>query len=192
MLWVTGVLFKEPLKVYLFSIGTINPPAPSIKVKSILFLLWLLFILIIQSIIFEKDISIENSQDSVPTEPKKKLAIKKSVENHEPTDPGLTRELLEKAIQAFEKETAVTLLSMKLSKNGRNETVADLKAQLGGSGETVLQKSYRWIIKEKKQGKKTTDLNNYMMVDLGPQLVSCVTEVMKNKKTLVEAPGRQG
>ena len=143
-------------------------------------------------VIFEKDISIENSQDSAPTEPKKKLAIKKSVENHEPTDPGLTRELLEKAIQAFEKETAVTLLSMKLSKNGRNETVADLKAQLGGSGETVLQKSYRWIIKEKKQGKKTTDLNNYMMVDLGPQLVSCVTEVMKNKKTLVEAPGRQG
>merc|ERR1712226_286977 len=30
------------------------------------------------------------------------------------------------------------------------------------------------------------------MVDLGPKLVSSITEMMKNKKTLVEAPGRQG
>ena len=144
-------------------------------------------------VIFEKDVSVENNQTVGPTEPKTTLENKNSVQNNEPSDPGLTRELLEKAIMTFEKGTPVTLLSMKFSKTtGRNDTVADLKAQLGSSGENVFQKSYRWIIKEKKQGKKTKDLNNYMMVDLGPKLVSCITEMMKNKKTLVEAPGRHG
>ena len=72
---------------------------------------------------------------------------------------------------------------MKLSKNSRNETTAEIKASIGC--ENAIQKSYRWIIKEKKQGKKSKNLDDYMMSNLGPKLVSCVTEVMNNKKILI-------
>ena len=141
-------------------------------------------------VIFEKDMAVEQNQDSSADQPKKILETKKSLESKEPTDPGITREFLEKAIAAYENSNACVLLSMKLSKNSRNETTAEIKASIGC--ENAIQKSYRWIIKEKKQGKKSKNLDDYMMSNLGPKLVSCVTEVMNNKKILIEAPGRHG
>jgi len=141
-------------------------------------------------VIFEKDATTEQNHEPVADQPKKNIQIKKTAEVKEPTDPGITREFLEKAITAYENGSAVVLLSMKLSKNSRNETVADIKAQLGC--ENAIEKSYHWIIKSKVQGKKLKNLNDYMMVNLGPKLTSSVKEVMNNKKVLIEAPGRQG
>ena len=143
-------------------------------------------------VIFEKDVTSEQNQPQVVDQSKKTVVSKRSNEANEPSEPSITREFLEKAISTYENGSSVVLLSMKLSKNERNETVSDLKAQLGGSGERVTQKSYHWIIRERKQGKKLKDLNDYMMINLGPKLVSCVNEVMKTKKILIEAPGRQG
>ena len=113
-----------------------------------------------------------------------------------PKEQDISREFLEGVVSAYEKVSSVSLLSMKVSRNRKLDVnVADLKAQLGGDGEAIQEKSYHWIIKQKAHTQKSTptpDLNKILICQLGPRFASYLNNVTKNKnKSTDSAAGRQ-
>ena len=85
---------------------------------------------------------------------------------------------------------------MKFHKNKELDVnVADINSQLGGTGEAIHEKSYRWVIKEKTPQQMSghiQDLNTLMAVKLGPMLASYLSEFKTNKNKISEPTGRPG
>ena len=140
-------------------------------------------------VIFEKEPTLESKVKNIEIEQKKN-------KDKLPTEQGITREFLEGAIAAYEKISSVSLLSMKFSKNRQLDVnVADIKSQLGGTGEAIQEKLYRWIIKEKTQQQKSSqikDLNAFLIAQLGPMFAGYLSGFTKNKTKIAESTGRPG